>query len=66
MEYLFKKFDKYNKNLSQNETNKIDNPIDFVKEILQLLLNNSFELFKQYSKKITYTIDNLQKMNIYK
>ena len=66
IEYLLKRLDKYKKNLSPKEMNKFDDPINFVKEILQSLLNNSFELFRQYSRKITYTLNNLQKINIYK
>ena len=52
LEYLLKKLDKF-KNIPKAKMNSNDDPNNFIKEIMQLLLNNSIKLFNQYNKKIS-------------
>ena len=48
------------KNLQKNKLNQFNEPIDFIKEIMQFLLNDSIKFFYNYNKKINYSINNLQ------
>ena len=65
LEYLLKKLDSF-KNIPKAKINSNDDPNNFIKEIMQLLLNNSIKLFNHYNKKISNSIKILQKKNIYK
>ena len=50
LEYLYKKLDYY-KNETKININEYNEPFNFILEIMQLLLDKTYELFNQYYKK---------------
>jgi len=65
LEYLYKKLDYY-KNETKININEYNEPFNFILEIMQLLLDKTYELFNQYYKKIIILLKNLHKKNLYK
>ena len=65
IEYLLKKFESF-QNIPKSKINSDDNPNNFTEEIMLFLLNKAIQLFYQYNKKISNSIKNFQKKNIYK